>query len=68
MEVVRLCAAMTCIRFYNGTSSCRKFLEAMGIATGAFTSSGLADKEKRRLMEANRKATDKAKKPEREGV
>ena len=62
--VVKLCAALTCLRFNNGMVSYCQVLEAMDIRRGSYTASAqsLAEEDRRRIVAADRKATQSAKK------
>ena len=60
--VVKLCAALTCPRFNNGMVSYCQVLEAMDIRRGSYTASALAEEDRRRIVAADRKATQSAKK------
>ena len=61
-DVVKLCAALTCLRFNNGLVSYLSVLEAMGMERGVFAASILAEQDRRRISAADRKATDRSKK------
>ena len=61
-DVVKLCAALTCLRFNNGLVSYLSVLEAMGMERGVFATSILAEQDRRRISAADRKATDRSKK------
>ena len=61
-SVVKLCAALTCLRFNNGLGSYCEVLEAMGIERGTFTASGLAEQDRKRVDAASKKTTEGCKK------
>ena len=61
-SVVKLCAALTCLRFNNGLGPYCEVLEAMGIERGAFTASGLAEQDRKRVDAASNKTTEGCKK------
>ena len=62
-DVVKLCAVLTCLLFNNGLVSYLSVLEAMGMERGVFAASILAEQDRRRISAADRKATDRSKKP-----
>ena len=61
--MVKLCAALPCLRFNNGLVSYLSVLEAMGMERGVFAASILAEQDRQRISAADRKATDRSKKP-----
>jgi len=63
-DVVKLCAALTCLRFNQGRVY-SAVLEAMGIPCGIYTSRGLAAQDNQCVTEVNRKTTERLQNLER---